>query len=362
MEANRIYNFNPGPATLPLEVLKEAQAEFLNFHDSGMSILEISHRAKAYDEVHNQAKADILSLMGLGDDYDVLFVQGGASLAFAMIAMNYATKEKKGSYVLSGSFATKAYEEAELLGVGEIAASSKEGGFRHVPTQEEIKLNPDAAYLHLCYNNTIYGTEYHYIPETGSVPLIADMSSDMLSRPWDFSSYDFIYAGVQKNLGPAGVVLNIAKKELLANTPAELPTMLRYSTFQKNDSLYNTPPVFAIYIVGKVARWIKERGGLAAMGEANAKKAALLYEAIDSSDGFYRGHAAKDSRSRMNVTFRLPTEELEKAFVAEAKEHNLGGIKGHRSVGGMRASIYNAMPLAGVEALAAFMAEFRKNH
>ena len=184
----------------------------------------------------------------------------------------------------------------------------------------------------------------------------------MLSRPWDFSSYDFIYAGVQKNLGPAGVVLNIAKKELLANTPAELPTMLRYSTFQKNDSLYNTPPVVAIYIVGKVARWIKERGGLAAMGEANAKKAALLYDAIDSSDGFYRGHADKGSRSRMNVTFRLPTEELEKAFVAEAKEHSLGGVKGHRSVGGMRASIYNAMPLAGVEALAAFMNEFRKKH
>ena len=257
MEANRIYNFNPGPAALPLDVLKEAQAEFLNFHDSGMSILEISHRAKAYDEVHNQAKADILELMGLGDDYDVLFVQGGASLAFAMVAMNFATKEKKGSYVLSGSFATKAYEEAERLGVGEIAASSKEGGFRHVPTQEEIKLNPNAAYLHLCYNNTIYGTEYHYIPETGDVPLIADMSSDMLSRPIDFKKFSFIYAGVQKNLGPAGTCLVVARKSMLEKSPETLPMMLRYSTHYKKNSLYNTPPAFGIYMVGKVAAWIK---------------------------------------------------------------------------------------------------------
>ena len=362
MEANRIYNFNPGPATLPLEVLKEAQAEFLNFHDSGMSILEISHRAKAYDEVHNQAKADILSLMGLGDDYDVLFVQGGASLAFAMVAMNYATKEKKGSYVLSGSFATKAYEEAELLGVGEIAASSKEGGFRHVPTQEEIKLNPDAAYLHLCYNNTIYGTEYHYIPETGSVPLIADMSSDMLSRPIDFKKFSFIYAGVQKNLGPAGTCLVVAKKSMLENSPKPLPTTLRYSTHYKKNSLYNTPPAFGIYMVGKVAAWIKAQGGLPEMAKRNEKKAELLYDAIDSSDGFYKGHAEKDSRSFMNVTFRLPSEELEKKFVAEALEHGLGGVKGHRSVGGMRASIYNAMPYEGVAALVDFMQKFRKEN
>ena len=358
----RIYNFNPGPAVLPEDVLKEVQSEMLNFHGTGMSILEISHRAPAYDEVHQQAKADIKELMGLGDDYDIIFTAGGASQTFALIPLNFATESHPGSYALSGSFSQKAYEEAVKLGVGTVAASTKEENYVRVPRQDELNIASGAAYLHICLNNTIYGTEYHYTPQTNGAPLFADMSSDMLSRPWDFSSYDFIYAGVQKNLGPAGVVLNIAKKELLANTPAELPTMLRYSTFQKNDSLYNTPPVFAIYIVGKVARWIKERGGLAAMGEANAKKAALLYDAIDSSDGFYRGHAAKDSRSRMNVTFRLPTEELEKAFVAEAKEHNLGGIKGHRSVGGMRASIYNAMPLAGVEALAAFMAEFRKKH
>ena len=358
----RIYNFNPGPAVLPEDVLREVQAELLNFNGTGMSILEISHRAPAYDEVHQQAKADIKELMGLGDDYDVVFTAGGASQTFALIPLNFATESHPGSYMLSGSFSEKAYEEAVKLGVGTVAASTKEGNYVRVPRQDELSITPGAAYLHLCLNNTIYGTEYHYTPETNGVPLFADMSSDILSRPWDFSSYDFIYAGVQKNLGPAGVVLNVAKKDLLASSPAELPTMLRYSTFQKNDSLYNTPPVFAIYMVGKTVRWIKEHGGLAAMGEANAKKSALLYEAIDSSDGFYRGHAEPGSRSRMNVTFRLPSESLEKDFVAAAKEQGLAGIKGHRSVGGMRASIYNAMPLAGVEKLAAFMEEFRKKH
>ena len=240
MEANRVYNFNPGPATLPLSVLKEAQAEFLNFGDSGMSILEISHRAKPYAAVHAQAKADIKELMGLGDDYEVIFCQGGASQQFAMIPLNFASKEHPGSYVLSGSFATKAYQEAELLGVGEIAASSKDKEFKHIPTQDELKINPQAAYVHLCYNNTIYGTEYHYIPETNGVPLFADMSSDMLSRPLDFGKFDFIYAGVQKNLGPAGVVLVVAKKSLLEKSPETLPTMFRYSTFYKKDSLYNT--------------------------------------------------------------------------------------------------------------------------
>ena len=360
MEANRVYNFNPGPATLPLEVLKEAQAEFLNFNNSGMSILEISHRAKQYDDVHNQAKADIKDLMGLGDDYDVLFIQGGASLQFAMIPMNFATKEKPGSYVLSGSFASKAYKEAEILGVGEVAASSKDVDYKHIPTQDELKINPNAAYVHLCYNNTIYGTEYHYIPDTKGVPLFADMSSDMLSRPLDFTKFDFIYAGVQKNLGPAGVVLVVAKKSLIEKSPQTLPNMLRYETFYNKNSLYNTPPAFCIYMVGKVAAWIKAQGGLTAMAEKNAKKAKLIYDVIDNSNGFYRGHADKDSRSFMNVTFRLGSEELEKKFVAEALEHNLSGVKGHRSVGGMRTSIYNAMPYEGCQALADFMEKFQK--
>ena len=360
MEANRVYNFNPGPATLPLEVLKEAQAEFLNFNNSGMSILEISHRAKQYAEVHAKAKADIKELMGLGDDYEVLFCQGGASTQFARVPLNFASKEHPGNYVLSGSFATKAYKEAELLGVGEIAASSKDREFRHIPTQDELKINPEAAYVHLCYNNTIYGTEYNYVPDTKGVPLFADMSSDMLSRPVDFKKFDLIYAGVQKNLGPAGVVLVVAKKELLAKSPETLPTMFRYSTFLKKDSLYNTPPAFCIYMVGKVAAWIKAQGGLAEMEKRNKKKAALLYDAIDNSNGFYRGHADKDSRSFMNVTFRLPNEELEAKFVAEALANGLSGVKGHRSVGGMRASIYNAMPYEGALKLAEFMDKFRQ--
>ena len=355
----RVYNFNPGPATLPLEVLKEAQAEFLDFNDSGMSIIEISHRSKPYEKVHNQAKADILELMGLGDDYEVLFIQGGASLQFAMIPLNFASKEHRGSYVLSGTFSSNAYKEAEILGVGEVAASTKEENFRRVPRQDELKINPNAAYLHICNNNTIYGTEFHYIPETGNVPLFADMSSDMLSRPIDFKKFSLIYAGVQKNLGPAGVVIVVAKKKFLEKSSEFLPTMLRYETFYKKNSLYNTPPAFSIYMVGKVAAWIKNSGGLAEMQRRNSIKAKLLYDAIDNSDGFYRGHADKDSRSFMNVTFRLPNEELEKKFVAEALEKNLCGVKGHRSVGDMRASIYNAMPIEGAEALANFMNEFR---
>ena len=358
----RVYNFNPGPATLPLEVLQEAQAEFLNFDNSGMSIIEISHRSQSYEKVHNQAKADILELMNLGDDYDVLFIQGGASLQFAMIPMNFATKENPGSYAVTGTFAKNAYKEAVNLGVAELAASTEAENFRRVPAQSELKISPNAAYFHICNNNTIFGTEYHYIPETGGVPLFADMSSDMLSRPWDFSKFALIYAGVQKNLGPAGVVIVVARKKLIEKSLETLPTMLRYDTFYKKNSLYNTPPEFSIYMVGKVAAWIKAQGGLAEMERRNSRKAEILYSAIDISNGFYRGHADKDSRSRMNVTFRLPSEELEKKFVAEALEHNLSGVKGHRSVGGMRASIYNAMTIEGVETLADFMDKFRREN
>ncbi|MBR3747825.1 MAG: 3-phosphoserine/phosphohydroxythreonine transaminase [Selenomonadaceae bacterium] len=356
----RVYNFNPGPATLPVEVLREAQSEFLNFDNSGMSIVEISHRSKPYEKVHNAAKATILELMGLGDDYEVLFIQGGASLQFAMIPLNFATREKPGSYVLSGTFSSNAFKEANILGVGEVAASTKDENFKRVPRQDELKINPNAAYLHICNNNTIYGTEFHYVPETGNVPLFADMSSDMLSRPVDFKKFSLIYAGVQKNLGPAGVVIVVAKKSFIEKSLDILPTMLRYDTFYKKNSLYNTPPAFAIYIVGKVVTWIKNCGGLEEMARRNKIKAKLLYDAIDNSDGFYRGHAEKDSRSFMNVTFRLPNEELEKKFVAEALEKNLSGVKGHRSVGGMRASIYNAMPIEGAEALSDFMDKFRK--
>ena len=358
----RVYNFNPGPATLPLEVLQEAQSEFLNFDNSGMSILEISHRAKPYEKIHNQTKADILELMELGEDYDVLFIQGGASLQFSMIPLNFATKENPGSYVLSGTFSSNAYKEAEMLGVGKIAASTKDENFKRVPTQDELKIDKNSAYLHICNNNTIYGTEFHYIPETGDIPLFADMSSDMLSRPYDFKKFDLIYAGVQKNLGPAGVVVVVAKKSLVEKSLETLPTMLRYDTFYKKNSLYNTPPAFSIYMVGKVVRWIKNSGGLAEMAKRNSKKAEILYGVIDDSNEFYKGHAEKDSRSFMNVTFRLPNEDLEKKFVAEALENNLSGVKGHRSVGGMRASIYNAMTIEGVETLADFMKKFQRQN
>ena len=358
----RVYNFNPGPATLPLEVLQEAQAEFLNFADSGMSIIEISHRSKPYEKVHNQAKADILELMGLGDDYEVLFIQGGASLQFAMIPLNFATKEKPGSYAVTGTFAKNAHKEANNLGVATLAASTESENFCRIPRQDELKISPDSAYFHICNNNTIFGTEYHYIPDTKNIPLFADMSSDMLSRPMDFKKFSLIYAGVQKNLGPAGVVVVVAKKSLLEKSPENLPTMLKYETFYKKNSLYNTPPAFSIYMVGKVAAWIKNCGGLEEMAKRNSAKAKILYDAIDESNGFYKGHAEKDSRSFMNVTFRLPSEDLEKKFVAEALEKNLSGVKGHRSVGGMRASIYNAMPIEGVETLADFMKTFQKNN
>ena len=357
----RVYNFNPGPATLPLDVLKEVQAEFLNFDETGMSIVEISHRAKPYEKIHNQAKADILELMNLGDDYDVLFIQGGASLQFAMIPMNFASKDKLGNYAVSGIFARNAYKEAVNLGVGKLAASTENENFSRVPHHDELKIDSNAAYLHICMNNTIYGTEYHYIPEV-DVPLFADMSSDMLSRPMDFKKFSLIYAGVQKNLGPAGVVIVVAKKSLIEKSLDSLPTMLRYDTFFKKNSLYNTPPAFSIYVVGKVAQWIKNNGGLKVMAQRNLKKAQLLYNVIDESDGFYKGHAQEDSRSLMNVTFRLPNEELEKKFVAEALENNISGVKGHRLVGGMRASIYNAMPIEGAEVLAEFMKKFQRKN
>ena len=357
---NRIYNFNAGPAVLPLEVLQEVQGELLNFDNSGMSIMEISHRSKTYEKVHNEAIAIIKELMGLGDDYEVLFIQGGASTQFNMIPMNFLKEGTIGNYVLSGSFAKKSWKEGKLIGQTHVAASSEEANFTYIPKQEDIKLSDHAAYLHICYNNTIFGTEWKYVPETNGVPLIADMSSDMLSRPVDFSKFSLIYAGAQKNLGPAGVCLVVARKSFIENSPETLPTMLRYDTFAKNNSLYNTPPAFGIYILNKVVKWIKTNGGLEAMAKHNAHKAAIVYDAIDNSNGFYRGHAEKASRSFMNATFRLPTEELEKKFIAESLEAGLGGLKGHRSVGGLRASIFNAMPTAGCQALADFMEKFQK--
>jgi len=358
----RIYNFNAGPATLPLPVLEEVQKELLDFAGTGMSILEISHRSPAFEKVLQEAKADIKELLGIGEDYEVLFMAGGGSLQFSCVALNFLAAGKVGAYSITGSFSDKALQEAQKVGRTAVVFSSKEQHYNRVPRPEEIKLPAQCAYLHLIGNNTIEGTEYFQYPETGAVPLIADMSSDILSRPFDVQKFSLIYAGVQKNIGPAGTVVVIAKKAFLKGRPKSLPTMLNYEVMLDNDSLYNTPPVYAIYIVGKVAKWLKAQGGLAAMEKRNRAKADLVYAALDAHPDFYRAYAEKDSRSIMNVTFGLPTKELEAEFVAQGKAADLGGLKGHRSVGGIRASIYNAMPLAGCQQLADLMEAFWRQH
>ena len=356
---NRVYNFNPGPATLPLTVLQQAQSELLNYQGTGMSILETSHRAKEFEEIIIDTEALFKEITGLGDDYRVLFCQGGASQQFAMVPLNFLQSGKSADYVLTGSFAKKAYQEAQKIGAAGIAANTAPD-YRRIPKPEELNFNSDAAYVHITTNNTIYGTEWHYVPETDA-PLVADMSSDILSRPWDYQKFGLVYAGAQKNLGPAGVTLVLIRQDLLTEIPDNLPAMFNYATFAGNNSMYNTPPTFSIYLLRLVLRWIQEQGGLTAMGRQNQEKAALLYEVIDEDD-FYRGHAEADSRSLMNVTFRLPSAELEKANLAEAAADGLVGLKGHRSVGGIRASIYNAMSRQGCEKLASFMHDFRKRH
>lgn len=360
--SERIFNFSAGPAVLPLEVLQEAQAELLNFQHTGMSILEISHRSKAYEAVNQEAEANMKELLGLGEDYRVLFLQGGASTQFAMVPMNFLPESRTADYLLTGTWSEKALKEAKLIGNTHIAVSTAEGNYKRVPRFEEIQLSEKPAYVHLTSNNTIFGTQWQQFPEFGDIPLIADMSSDMLCKPFDASKFALIYAGAQKNLGPAGVTVVVIRKALLENNPKHIPTMLRYETHSKNDSLYNTPPSFSVYMVNLVLRWLKANGGLAGAEQRNLEKAALIYDTIDNSGGFYRGHADKDSRSTMNITFRLPSEELEKEFVVQATATGLNGLKGHRSVGGLRASVYNAMPKAGCQALKDFMLEFQKKH
>ena len=354
---NRIFNFSAGPAVLPETVLREAQEHLLSLPGVGMSILEISHRSKPFDEVIEGCEADLRELGGIPEGYRVLFLQGGASLQFSMVPMNLLPKDGSADYVVTGVWSQKAVKEAKRVGGVKIAATTEAGNFTRVPRQEELSLDPNAAYVHYTTNNTIFGTEFRYRPEVGSVPLIADASSDIFSGPIDVSKFGLIYAGAQKNLAPAGLTLVIIRDDLLTRTPASLPTMLQYSVHAENKSLYNTPPVFAIYIMRLVLQWLKESGGLAAIEKVNTRKADKIYAEIDRT-GFYRGHADKDSRSRMNITFRLPTEELEKKFVREATAAGLDGLKGHRSVGGLRASIYNAFPEEGVDALVAFMRGF----
>jgi phosphoserine aminotransferase len=357
----RIFNFSAGPAVLPVSVLEEAQRDLLSLPGVGMSIMEISHRSKTFDDIINRAESDLRELMGLPENYHVLFLQGGASLQFSMIPMNLLPEGGSADYIVTGSWGKKAVKEAKKEGAVNVAATTADGGFTRTPAQDELKLDRGAAYVHITTNETIEGVEWKGEPEVGDVPLIADASSDILSRPVDAKKYAMIYAGAQKNMGPSGVTLVIIRDDLLKKIPDTLHTMLDYRTHVENKSLYNTPNTFGIYILGLVTKWLKEKGGLVAMHRENEAKAQLLYDAIDATE-FYRGHADADARSLMNVTFRLPSEDLEKQFAKEATAAGMDGLKGHRSVGGIRASIYNAFPRAGVEALVAFMKEFeRKN-
>lgn len=357
-----VYNFNAGPAMLPPPVLQQVQAELRDYQGSGMSIMEMSHRSKEYEAVNTQAEARFKKLLGVGDGYRVLFVQGGASTQFAMVPMNFLAPGATADYILTGSWAEKAIEEAKALGTARVAATTAEGGFKRVPKASELSLTPGAAYVHLTSNETIQGTQFHSFPDVGDRPLVADMSSDILSRPFDASKFTLIYAGAQKNLGPAGVTVVLLREAWLAKANKNVPTMLRYATHVKNNSLYNTPPSLGVYVLNLVLGWIESQGGLAGMAERNAKKAKLVYDAIDKSGGYYRGHAEPESRSLMNVTFRLPDEAKEKAFLAEAKAAGMVGLPGHRSVGGVRASIYNAVPPEACQALASFMADFAKRN
>ncbi len=344
---------------LPVEVLAEAQRDLMALPGVGMSILEISHRSKAFDDVIERCEADLRALAGIPANYHVLFLQGGASLQFSMVPMNLLPAGGSADYIVTGSWSEKAVKEAKRVGGVKIAATTAADNYVRVPKQSELTLDSGAAYVHYTTNNTIFGTEWHYVPEVGNVPLVADTSSDMFSRPIDVNKYGLIYAGAQKNLGPSGVTLVIIREDLVARTPPSLATMLQYSVHVENKSMYNTPPVFGVYIMGLVLKWLLKEGGLAAIDARNSRKAGKLYAEIDRT-GFYRGHAHADSRSRMNVTFRLPREELEKKFAKEATAAGLDGLKGHRSVGGMRASIYNAFPEAGVDALVSFMQEFER--
>ncbi|WP_281697737.1 3-phosphoserine/phosphohydroxythreonine transaminase [Acidaminococcus massiliensis] len=358
----RIYNFGAGPSMMPLPVLEQAQRELLDYKGSGMSMLEISHRNALFEEVNDQAQAHIKQLLGMDDSWVVMFMGGGASLQFSMIPMNFLTPGKVAAYAITSTFSEKAIKEAHKVGKAVEIYSSKATGLDRVPRPEELKLPENCAYLHLTGNCTAEGLEYFDYPDTGDVPLIVDMSSDILSRPIPLDKFSLIYNGAQKNIGPAGVTVVMAKKEFLKGRDPQLPTMMNYETFADHDSTYNTPPVFGVYLVDLMSQWLLDQGGLGAMEKRNRAKAKLVYDVLDAHPGFYRGHAQKDSRSLMNVTFNLPSKELETRFVAEAKEQGLAGLKGHRSIGGIRASIYNAMPLEGAQALTDFMENFWKNN
>ena len=353
----RVYNFSAGPAILPEEVLKKAAAEMLEYGTSGQSVMEMSHRSKEYQAIIDSVEAKLRDLMNIPENYKVLFLQGGASSQFAMIPLNLMNKNGKADFVLTGQWANKAYQEASRYGKCNAVASSKDKTFSYIPELDKSKFDPEADYFHICYNNTIYGTRFNELPDTGDVPIIADMSSCILSEPVDVAKYGMIYAGAQKNMGPAGLTVVIIREDLIGNAMDITPTMFNYQTHADNGSMYNTPPTYGIYILGLVLDWVAEKGGLAAMAEINKEKAAILYDFLDESKLFKATVSGKD-RSLMNVPFVTGNEELDAKFVAESKKAGFINLKGHRSVGGMRASIYNAMPVEGVKALVDFMRKF----
>lgn len=357
--AHRAHNFSAGPAALPLEVLEQVKAELLDFRGTGMSIMEQSHRDKPYEAVHNEAIANVKELLKLGDDHVVLFFGGGARTQFALVPMNILPKGGFAEYAITGNWAEGAFSEAKKAGEVRENFSSAAQKHNHVPNAGELKIDPKAAYFHYTSNNTVEGTQFHYVPDSGQVPLVCDMSSDILSTPFDATKFGLIYAGAQKNIGPSGVTMVVVRKDLLARSQKSLPEMFSYAVMAENNSLFNTPPCFAIYMVALTTAHLKKLGGVAGMAKINDAKAKLVYDVIDGSGGFYRGHAQPGSRSHMNVTFRLPSEELEARFAKESTAAGLIGLKGHRSVGGLRASIYNAVPKASVEALVSFMKDFQ---
>jgi len=357
----RIFNFSAGPAIMPVPVLEDAQRDLLALPGVGMSVMEISHRSKTFDEIIQGAESGLRELLNIPKDYAVLFLQGGASLQFSMVPMNFLSLDGSADFIVTGSWGKKAVKEAQKFGTVDLAANLADGGFTRVPGQDEIHLNPSAAYVHMTSNETIEGVEWKTEPEVGDVPLVSDASSNILSRPIPVEKYGIIYAGAQKNMGPSGVTLVIIREDLLPRIREGLATMLDYRTHVKDKSLHNTPNTWGIYIINLVCKWLKEKGGLETMQQENEEKAKLLYDAIDSTE-FYRGHADPDSRSIMNVTFRLPSEDLEKKFATEATAAGMDGLKGHRSVGGIRASIYNAFPREGCEALVEFMKEFENKN
>ncbi len=359
---SRVYNFSAGPSMLPESVLKRAAAEMLDYEGSGQSVMEMSHRSKVYDGIIKEAERLLREVMDIPDNYKVLFLQGGASSQFAAVPMNLMTKSGKADYVLSGQFSTKAYKEASRYGDCKAVASSKDDNFSHIPALDPSEFRPDADYFHICMNNTIYGTVWHQLPDTGSVPLVADISSCILSQPIDVSKFGLLYAGAQKNVAPAGLTIVIVREDLIGETMECAPTMFSYKVMAENDSMYNTPPCWSIYMCKLVLEWIRDEiGGLEKMEERNVRKANILYDFLDSSK-LFKGCAEKDSRSIMNVTFVTGDPDLDAKFVKESTAQGFVNLKGHRSVGGMRASIYNAMPVEGVEKLVAFMKKFEEEN